>query len=124
MSASTFMGLLSSLSRLRRTGPAGIDRGGVEPSQERQGSALVVHLVQVAALRALDARGTAVAAGAALEHPRGVGDPTLESVEAALGDPDAAGVAVVDEHRRAVRLEVDVRGQAADVPAETHIPTP
>src|SRR3954469_21543658 len=120
MSASTFMGPPSSLSRLRRTGPAGIDRGGVEPSQERQRSALVEHLVQVAALRALDARGAPVAARAALEHPRGVRDPALESVEAALCDADAAGMAVVDEHGRAVRLEVDVRGQPADVPAVAH----
>ena len=37
------------------------------------------------------------------EEPRGVRDPALELLEAALGDPDPAGVAVVDEHRRPAR---------------------
>ena len=36
--------------------------------------------------------------------------------------PDAAGVAVVDEDRRAAGLEVDVRREAADVPAVAHRP--
>ena len=35
-------------------------------------------------------------------------------------DADAAGVAVVDEDRRASRLRVDVRREAADVPAVAH----
>ena len=40
----------------------------------------------------------------------------------ALGDPDAARVAVVDEHRRPLRLRVDVRRQPADVPPVAHRP--
>ena len=36
--------------------------------------------------------------------------------------PDAAGVAVVDEDRRPAGLEVDVRREAADVPAVAHRP--
>ncbi len=36
------------------------------------------------------------------------------------GDPDPAGVAVVDEDRRAPRLGVEVGGQPADVPAVAH----
>ena len=43
-------------------------------------------------------------------------------LEAALGDPDPAGVAVVDEDRRPAGLRVDVRGEAADVPAVAHRP--
>ncbi len=43
-------------------------------------------------------------------------------VEAALGDPDAAGVAVVDEHRRRAGVGMEVRREAADVPAVAHRP--
>ena len=43
-------------------------------------------------------------ARAAVEHARRVGDPALELLEAALGDADAAGVAVVDEDRRRARV--------------------
>src|SRR5213596_181621 len=70
------------------------------PAQKRQRAALVQQLVEVAALRALHARGAAALARAALEHPHRVGDPALELVEAALGDADAARVPVVDEDRR------------------------
>src|SRR3982751_5904972 len=70
------------------------------PAQECQRPTLVEVLVQVAALRALHARGAAVLARAALEQPYRVTDPALELVEAALGDPDATGVAVVDEDGR------------------------
>ena len=92
------------------------------PSQQRHRPGLVEHLVEVAALRALHARRAAVRARAALEHARGVLDPALEGVEAALGDADAAGVAVVDEDGRAVGLEVDVGREPADVPAVAHRP--
>src|SRR6185436_6293374 len=48
--------------------------------------------------------------------------PTLEGLEAALGDADAARVAVVDEDRRRAGLEVDIGREAADVPAVAHRP--
>src|SRR5436189_793015 len=78
------------------------------PVQKRQRAALVQQLVEVAALRALHAGGAAALARAALEHAHRVGDPALELLEAALGDPDAAGVAVVDEHGGRARVVVDV----------------
>ena len=49
-------------------------------------------------------------------------DPALERVVAAPREADAAGVAVVDEDRRPARLEVDVGGEPADVPAVAHRP--
>ena len=61
-------------------------------------------------------------ARAALEHAHRVGDPALELVEAALRDADAAGMAVVDEDRRLAGVLVDVRREAADVPAVAHRP--
>src|SRR6478672_11304881 len=97
-------------------------RRGQHPVEERERPGLVERLVQVPALRALDARRAAALAWAATEQLRGVGRPALEHVEAALGDADAAGVAVVDEDRRAAGLEVEVRREAADVPAVTHRP--
>ena len=93
-----------------------------EAAVEHARAGLVEHVVQVAALRALDARRAAVGARAAGDHPRRVGDPALELLEAALGDPDAAGVAVVDEDRRPAGLGVEVRREAADVPAVAHRP--
>src|SRR3954468_243869 len=84
--------------------------------EECESSGLVEEVVQVAALRALDAGGAAGFARAAGDQARGVVDPRLEDVEAALRDADAAHVAVVDEHRRAQRLRVQVRREAADVP--------
>src|SRR6478672_11443576 len=96
--------------------------GSSEPGEERQRTGLVEHVVQVAALGALDARRAAVAARAATDHRGGVRDPALELVEAALGDPDAAGVAVVDEDRGRAGVEMEVRREAADVPAVAHRP--
>src|SRR5580765_4609522 len=90
--------------------------------QQCQGSGLVEPLVEVAALRALDTGRAAVLAGAALEHADGVGDPAFELVEAALGDADPSGVPVVDEDRGLAGVLVDVRRQAADVPAVAHRP--
>ena len=81
---------------------------------------LVERLVEVAALRALHAGGAAVLARALADQPGGVGDQALELVVAAAGDPDPAGVAVVDEDRRQAGLEVDVGGEPADVPAIAH----
>ena len=86
------------------------------PPQQEQRRLLVEHLVQVAALRALDARGAAARAGAAVEQAGGVGDPAGEALEATLGDPDAAGVAVVDEDGRFRRIRVQRRRHTADVP--------
>src|SRR3954467_10313482 len=87
------------------------------PSQERQRALLVEPLVQVAAFRRLDAGRAAAFAGAAGEQALGVADPALEDLEAVLDDADTARVPVVDEDRRSPGLEMDVRGQAADVPA-------
>src|ERR671914_1987805 len=67
------------------------------PLKQRQRARLVERLVQVAALRRLDAGGTAVVARAAGEHLRGVFSPALEGREASLVDPDSACMAVVDE---------------------------
>ena len=47
-----------------------------------RGAGLVEHLVEVAALRALDARRAAVRARARRDHARRVGDPALELLEA------------------------------------------
>src|SRR5881397_1640268 len=92
------------------------------PRQKCEGSGLVEELVEVAALRALDAGRAAALAGTALEQRDRVGHPALELGEAALGDPDAAGVAVVDEDGRRSGVEVEVGGEAADVPAVAHCP--
>ena len=92
------------------------------PAEQRQRAVLVEVLVEVAALRALDAGRAAALARAALEQPHGVGDPALELLEAALGDADAARVPVVDEDGRRAGVRVDVRREAADVPAVAHRP--
>ena len=86
-------------------------------------SFLVEHLVEVAALRALHARRAAVGARAALEHARRVLDPALEGVEAALGDADAAGVAVVDEDRRSARSGSGCSSRARRCPSGRTSPT-
>ena len=57
----------------------------------------------------------------ALAHePVRVADEHVEVLEALARDPDAAGVAVVDEDRRPAGLRVRVRRQPADVPAVAH----
>src|ERR671930_202496 len=86
------------------------------------GGGHVEGLVQVPALGALHARGAAARARAAGEEVQRVLRPTLETLEAARRDPDPSCMAVVDEDRRASRLEVDVRRKAADVPAVAHRP--
>ena len=58
--------------------------------------------------------------GHSRHEPVGVADERLELVVAPAGDADPAGVAVVDEDRRAAGLRVVVRRQAADVPAVAH----
>src|SRR5262245_31241083 len=87
------------------------------PAKQLQGAVLVERLVQVPALRGLHARRAAVVARAALQQSRGVGRPALEGFEASFRDPDTARVPVVDEDRRLPGLEVEVRREAADVPA-------
>src|SRR5581483_6051096 len=110
--------LLASLSTLRRTAAPEIDSA----TEERQGPRLVEHVVEVAALRALVARGAAVGARTAGEQTRSVRCPTLELLETSLRDADAAGVAVVDEHGRPAGLRVHVGRQPPDVPAVAHRP--
>src|SRR3954452_23092536 len=85
--------------------------------QQRQRAALVEVLVEVAAFRALHARGAAMLARAALEQAHGVGHPALELLEPALGDADAARMTVVDEDGRRAGVGMDVGREAADVPA-------
>src|SRR3954447_19831709 len=109
---------LEVLSLLRRTGGSEIDKAG----QEAQRAVLVEHVVQIAALRALNAGRAAARARAAAEQSRRVADPALELLEAALGDPDAAGVTVVDEDGRKPGLGMDVRREPTDVPAVAHRP--
>jgi hypothetical protein len=105
--------------RPRRPQPRGRLQGlGVEhPPQECQGAGLVERLVQVAALRALHAGGTAALAGAAGEQLRGVLGPPVEGLETPLGDADAARVAVVDEDRRPPGLEVEGWSRARRCPS-------
>src|SRR6059058_5932268 len=97
---------------LRRTCAAEIDK----PREECQRPLLVEHVVQVPALRALDARGAPVGARAAADQLHRVPHPAFELLEPALGDADAAGVPVVDEDGRPRGLRMDVRREAADVP--------
>src|SRR5438128_1505193 len=92
------------------------------PRQKFEGTGLVEELVQVPALRALNARGAAAFAGTAGEELGGIGYPALELVEATGRDADPAGVAVVDEDRRRAGVEVEVGREAADVPAVAHRP--
>src|SRR3954447_749499 len=111
-----------SLTTLRRTGQPGIDSTARHSAQERQRARLVEIVVEVAALRALHARWAAALARTAVEHADRVGDPALELLEAALRDSDAAGVPVVDEDGRQSGIRVDIRREAADVPAIAHRP--
>src|SRR5207249_2412238 len=94
-------------SRPRRARVRG-SSGRQHPPEQPQRTVLVEELVQVAALRALDARGAAVLAGTAREHPRRVAHPLLEDLEASLGDSNAAWVAVVDENRGLAGLVMEV----------------
>src|SRR3954471_13481222 len=105
------------LTTLRRTDQPGIDSPGRHSAQKRQRAHLVEIVVEVAALRALHARRAAALARAAVEQANRVGDPALELLEAALRDPDAARVPVVDEDGRHPGVRVDIRREAADVPA-------
>src|SRR3954452_21159837 len=104
------------LSTLRRIGPDEIDSTRSRHSAEESRSAFLVEpLVQVAALRALHARRAPVVTRAAVQHLQRVRHPALELLEPALGDADAARMAVIDEDRRQTCIRGDVRRQAADV---------
>src|SRR3954465_8059305 len=106
------------MSTLRRTPPAEIDSTRSRHSAEESRSAFLVEpLVQVAALRALPARRAPVVTRAAVQHLQRVRHPALELLEPALGDADAARMAVIDEDRRPTGIRVDVRRETADVPA-------
>src|SRR3954451_17359951 len=111
------------MSTLRRTTPAEIDSTRPRHSaEERRGAFLVEPLVQIAALRALDARWAPAIAWAAVQHLQRVRHPALELVEPALGDADATRMAVVDEDRRPACIRMDVRRKTADVPPVAHRP--
>src|SRR3954454_20973543 len=111
------------MSTLRRTAPAEIDSACPRHSaEERRGALLVEPFVEIAALRALDARWAPALAGAAVEHLQRVRHPALELVEPALGDADSARMSVVDEDRGPAGVRMDVRREAADVPAIAHRP--
>ena len=88
-----------------RHGAVQIAGSGDQPSPavDEPGTGLVEMLVQVAALRALHARRAAGLARATRQHARGIRDPALETLEAALRQPDTTRVAVVHEDRRASR---------------------
>src|SRR3954451_1874701 len=90
--------------------------------EERKRARLVEKVVQVPALRRLDARRAAALTGAAGEERRRISDPALDLVEPAAGDSHAPRVAVVDEDRRSPRLVMEVGRKPPDVPAVAHRP--
>src|SRR5918998_1431997 len=91
-----------------------------EVAQDGDSTVLTQGLVPVAALGRLNAGRTALFAGAAGEDAQGIAGHLLEGVVAALGDADAAGVAVVDEDGRQARLAVHGDGEPTDVPPVAH----
>src|SRR5215210_631771 len=91
-----------------------------EVAQDGDSTVLTQGLVPVAALGRLNAGRTALFAGAAGEDAKGIAGHLLEGVVAALGDADAARVAVVDEDGRQVRLTVHGDGEPPDVPPVAH----
>ncbi len=95
-------------------------RGSSSAPIKRDAAGLRERLVEVAALGRLHAGRAARLARALAHEPVGVADQPLEGLEAAAGDPDPAGVAVVDEDRRAAGLLVEVGREPADVPAVAH----
>src|SRR5947209_19699569 len=91
-----------------------------DPGEQLNRSGLVQWLVEVSALRRLDAGGTTRAAGTFVDQAVGVVDEALERGVALAGYPDAARMAVVDEDRRAACLVVVGGREPADVPAVAH----
>ena len=73
------------------------------PLQQAPCPSLGERFVEVAALGRLHARGAPCAAGALGDQAVGVAAELLEAQERGARDPDAAGVAVVDEDRRPPR---------------------
>ncbi len=94
--------------------------GGEHPLQKQVRPCLGERFVEVATLRRLHARGAARGAGTLGDQAVCVAAELLEAVKRGARDADPAGVAVVDEDRRAAGLGMEVRGQPADVPAVAH----
>src|SRR5690348_2484294 len=111
----------TSLTRYR----PGLSCGGrsglaAEPPQEVHGRLLVEGLVEVAALRGLDAGRAAGLAGARLDDFEGAGEQPVEQLVPFFGDADAAGIPVVDKDRRAAGLGVHRIAHPADIPPVAH----
>src|SRR4051812_22490655 len=100
--------------------PVSVVEPGEHPAHHLERARLVERLVEVAALRRLHARRAARLARALCDERVRIAHQGLEAQEPLAGDPDAAGVAVVDEDRRPPGLRVEVRRQPADVPAVAH----
>src|SRR3954465_7948475 len=81
------------------------ERSALEhPRHHLERARLLERLVEVAALRRLHARRAARLARALADQSVRVADERLEAQEPLPGDPDPAGVAVVDEDRRPAGL--------------------
>ena len=89
----------------------------VTASPEAGAPGLGQRLVEVPALRRLDARRAPRLARTVAEQRGRAVDPSLEQLVSAVGDAGAARMSVVDEDRRRAGLRVQVGGQAADVAA-------
>jgi hypothetical protein len=76
---------------------------------------LVQRLVVVSALGRLDAGWAASTAGALRNRLQRRAPQFFDQLVALIGDADAAGVGVVDEHLRLPRIGVRRRGQPANV---------
>ena len=112
-----------------RAGGAGLDgRAGAamtrsfrrrpeEHVQESDRAGLVERVVAVAALRRLHARGAAVVAATRRDRLPGRPQPVGRGVEAALGEPGTARVAVVHEDGEPAGVGVQRGRDPADVPA-------
>ena len=99
---------------------ASLALGAEHPLEQQPRPGLGERFVEVAALRRLHAGGAAGGAGALGDQAVGVAAELLEALEGGARDADPAGVAVVDEDRRAAGLGVEVGGEPADVPAIAH----
>lgn len=87
--------------------------------KNQRGGFFVEGLVVITALGALDAARATIVAGALFDQGEGRGEPLLDNAKARLGDPDPAGVGVVDKDRRGTDLGMVRGGDAADVVAIT-----
>lgn len=91
--------------------------GGQECVQETDRAAFVQGFVAIAAFGGLDAGRAAAFAFAGRDGFAGGRQPVRRAGVAAFGETGAAFVAVVHEHREQARIGVQLRGDAADVPA-------